>query len=285
MSPAFLQYAIHAIGERVGIDVNTRIIETPEESCCEFTPNGVHRNEGFAVHFRLGWRSAEACFVPGLFSADLLTRMGQCDTEAKCIFRTFADAVSAKKVRVQMRVNGADTSPFLTESWPTQWAKLDLSLKRTPIVVDTGNDAQLEEFISDLVLPTFGMLVSLIGTEDYEVPTEGEMEGRAIQSCVTRYERKRLNREACIQLKGTRCEVCGFDFAVAYGPLGLGYIEIHHLTPVSVLGADYRIDIARDLAPLCSNCHSMAHRETPPVPLDRLRDVVSAQRQLNEVEM
>ncbi|MFI9645925.1 HNH endonuclease [Streptomyces sp. NPDC052040] len=54
------------------------------------------------------------------------------------------------------------------------------------------------------------------------------------------------------------CEVCGFDFARAYGDLGEGYIEVHHVTPLHVAG--HRETKLDDLACLCANCHRMCHR-------------------------
>jgi 5-methylcytosine-specific restriction protein A len=58
-----------------------------------------------------------------------------------------------------------------------------------------------------------------------------------------------------------QCEVCGFDFARVYGPLGEGYIEVHHATPLYVSGArETKLD---DLACLCANCHRMCHRSRP----------------------
>ena len=65
------------------------------------------------------------------------------------------------------------------------------------------------------------------------------------------------------------CEVCGFDFEKTYGPLGQGYIECHHLVPLSESGAT-RTRLS-DLALLCSNCHRMAHRRRPWPTIDDLR--------------
>ncbi|RRQ79552.1 HNH endonuclease [Streptomyces griseofuscus] len=57
------------------------------------------------------------------------------------------------------------------------------------------------------------------------------------------------------------CEVCDFNFAHAYGELGEGYIEVHHVTPLHVSGPrETKLD---DLACLCANCHRMCHRSRP----------------------
>lgn len=58
-----------------------------------------------------------------------------------------------------------------------------------------------------------------------------------------------------------RCEVCDFDFAQVYGPLGEDYIEVHHVTPLHISGP--RETELSDLACLCANCHRMCHRSSP----------------------
>jgi predicted HNH restriction endonuclease len=56
-----------------------------------------------------------------------------------------------------------------------------------------------------------------------------------------------------------QCDVCGFDFARAYGVLGQGFIEAHHIVPVSRLDGKTKTRVS-DLALVCSNCHRMLHR-------------------------
>lgn len=55
------------------------------------------------------------------------------------------------------------------------------------------------------------------------------------------------------------CEVCGFDFAAAYGPSGVGFIECHHTKPLSTLTIGEKTRL-QDLALICANCHRMIHR-------------------------
>lgn len=66
------------------------------------------------------------------------------------------------------------------------------------------------------------------------------------------------------------CEVCGFDFAQAYGELGGGFCEVHHKLPLSEIDSivETRLD---DLAVVCSNCHRMIHRSYPPKSISELR--------------
>ncbi|WP_165043840.1 HNH endonuclease [Dysgonomonas sp. ZJ709] len=53
------------------------------------------------------------------------------------------------------------------------------------------------------------------------------------------------------------CECCKFDFLKVYGVLGYGFIECHHKIAIR---EGERITRVKDIALVCSNCHSMLHR-------------------------
>lgn len=69
------------------------------------------------------------------------------------------------------------------------------------------------------------------------------------------------------------CDVCGFRFAKTYGKVGLGFIEAHHIVPISQLEPASVVKLS-DLVPVCSNCHSMLHRQRPWPELGELKDIV-----------
>lgn len=106
------------------------------------------------------------------------------------------------------------------------------------------------------------------GWQEPKVETSCELhEGAEVQHLhLTTHERNVEARQQCIDhfrtLHGGRlvCECCGFDFAKAYGEIGKGFIEVHHLYPVSQRGGDYVVNPKTEMIPLCSNCHSMIHR-------------------------
>lgn len=93
-------------------------------------------------------------------------------------------------------------------------------------------------------------------------------EGDQIESLNSTRYRSQLLRKAAISFYSVndriRCIVCDFDFFAFYGPLGNGYIEIHHLKPISQYEDD---DLSKSLrsaientVPVCANCHRMLHR-------------------------
>ena len=62
-----------------------------------------------------------------------------------------------------------------------------------------------------------------------------------------------------------------FDFEQTYGEIGKGFIHVHHLTPVSSIGKEYRLNPQTDLVPVCPNCHNMLHRKEPPYTIAELQ--------------
>ncbi|MGW6014679.1 HNH endonuclease [Streptomyces sp. NPDC055210] len=110
--------------------------------------------------------------------------------------------------------------------------------------------------------------LQLIPPQPDEVDESGSaaIEGRLLARWALSRERDPKLRRMKIQKvqrngQPLRCEVCAFDFAHAYGPLGEGYIEVHHVTPLHISGT--RETKLADLACLCANCHRMCHRSRP----------------------
>ncbi len=76
---------------------------------------------------------------------------------------------------------------------------------------------------------------------------------------VRRKKEKALARYGCL-----RCEACGFDFEATYGDLGRGFIECHHVIPVTEWPEDEPTTTRlEDTVLVCSNCHRMLHRKRP----------------------
>ncbi|MGY3190391.1 HNH endonuclease [Lysinibacillus sp. TE18511] len=95
-----------------------------------------------------------------------------------------------------------------------------------------------------------------------------------------KYERSLKNRAKAIEIHGTICKACGFNFNEYYGvELARHFIEIHHVVPLSELEEGKPIDPNTDLIPLCSNCHSMIHKKRDlTLSVDDLREIIKEQR-------
>ncbi|MGE0060913.1 MAG: DUF3578 domain-containing protein [Xanthobacteraceae bacterium] len=86
-------------------------------------------------------------------------------------------------------------------------------------------------------------------------------------------ERNRTAAKNAKKFHGTVCQACELDFAKRYGAIGEGFIETHHLKPISKLeeGVPVQYDVAADFAVLCANCHRMIHRTDDPSDLVAFR--------------
>ena len=102
------------------------------------------------------------------------------------------------------------------------------------------------------------------------------IEGAKRQITVNAYERNDKARAACIEhYGGYTCQVCEFDFEEVYGALGKDFIHVHHLQPLAAKTEEYKVDPAKDLIPVCPNCHAMLHKENPPITVEKLRNIIN----------
>lgn len=101
-------------------------------------------------------------------------------------------------------------------------------------------------------------------------------EGQQRERYTSYYERDPRLRAKAIAIHGTKCIVCKFDFEQTYGNHGKGFIEVHHVTPVSELGGNTKVDPEADMVTICPNCHRMIHRKRDSVlSIDQLTQLIS----------
>ena len=242
----------------------------------EFRLSDVDHSEGFTIHVQLGWRSLELAFLPGNFAAQLVSAMGEASGPAKAAFAALAQQVFASGAVMTFLVNGERQNPTETSHWPAVWTGLQLTIRKAPI--ELGAVGQAYEAVRTWSVLFGSLTLALLPVEEVEASAEdvtGYPEGALTTVQVNRYERDRRNRALCLQAKGYRCCACGFDFGSTYGELGQEFIHVHHVTPVSEIGAGYIINPITDLIPICPNCHAMVHRRIPPMSVEELRAVLA----------
>lgn len=88
---------------------------------------------------------------------------------------------------------------------------------------------------------------------------------------VNAIERDPRARRDCLRHHGYCCAACDLLFSERYGDIGDKFIHVHHLKPLSTLRRARDIDPARDLVPVCPNCHAMLHRSRRPMTVAALR--------------
>ena len=243
---------------------------------------------GFVIQVIPNWRSIEANFVPDSFAAELIRNMGEASPDARSLFERVAEVYLRLGVRITLRVNDSavpnlsikDSIGLPAFSLPSSpWNRFELKARRMSEANIDGGDSILrdagEEASACLALVIALLPVEEVGGETASLFEVGLPEGAKTRVEVNRYERSPLNRAACIAIHGSACKACGFDFGRIYGPIGEGYIEVHHLIPVSKMGGAYIVSPASDLIPLCANCHAIVHRQDPPLTLDAVKALLS----------
>ncbi len=87
----------------------------------------------------------------------------------------------------------------------------------------------------------------------------------------TNYRNRELIYKAKLEL-GTTCFICSFNFEEKYGLHGKGFVEMHHLIPIS---EGKRISKIKDLVPVCSNCHRMLHKGNITFNIDDIKRMIA----------
>lgn len=107
-------------------------------------------------------------------------------------------------------------------------------------------------------------------SEEFNLPTQTSITETRKYVYHRKIERNRTAAANAKKFHGTTCQACDLDFVKRYGAIGEGFIEAHHLKPISGLeeGAPVKYDVALDFAVLCANCHRMIHRTENPSDLE-----------------
>lgn len=240
-------------------------------------PDGHTGPHSFVVRIRLLWRRIELAFEPGKFAGELLRSMATADADGRAIFASVLRDCSEVGASVDFRVNGMEM-PFQPDAeWTPDWGRLSLSLARGNLELGAEDGASDDQIIREWTARFMAAVVALLPLEHAdsgEPDVGGYPEGALMRVEVNRYERDRRNRSAALAIHGRACKGCGMSFEERYGTIAAGFIEVHHLTPVSSLLPEYVINPQTDLVPLCPNCHAVVHRKTPPLSIPDLIDLL-----------
>lgn len=126
-----------------------------------------------------------------------------------------------------------------------------------PIDPETDNGARFIEEVDK----SFGSDTSRDDDPDEDKTIYHEGSVKLVTS--KQYERDPRARAVAIKIHGDHCNICGMEFGKVYGSFAEGFIECHHIVPVSEKAKDYVVDPSKDLIPVCPNCHRMLHHKKP----------------------
>ena len=239
-------------------EVNIRLPELPKPYGL-----GIHIGDDY-----LSWRLE---LTLDHYSGAMLDRMQSSFEERRQLFFSFQRLAKERNNKFSVLLNGAPIEDVKTTIW-----------REFNLVVSKSYSTQDTEFASlaACLLDFFCLILLLLVDEtEWNSPqkiedTLGEYEGELSRVQVNKYERNRYNRALCLAFYGFECRGCNHVLEKIYGPLGANVIHVHHIVPVSQMGSSYRLDPIKDLIPLCPNCHTIIHRETPPLTLSALRQMI-----------
>lgn len=103
-------------------------------------------------------------------------------------------------------------------------------------------------------------------------------EGSRFSVTSTAIERSTLARKKCIEKFGHTCFICKYDFVQTFGSLGEDFIHVHHRVDIATKPSVHLVNPTEDLVPLCPNCHAMAHRRIPAIPIEELQAIYAENR-------
>ena len=209
--------------------------------------------------------------LPQKFAADFPKLLQNSRPEQKLLFTEFGKNLEDRGVSCKLLINEQLYPITDSKNWPHDWTKFSLRITKSPLISE-DDLTPLNEKLSEYIELCIGMILSLLDI----IPLEDKIhyEGKKNEITTNRYERNPLNRKLCLLKNGYTCKICGFNFEKVYGNIGKGFIHVHHIVPVSLMGGEYIINPETDLIPLCPNCHAMIHKQNPPFSPDELRKIL-----------
>lgn len=201
--------------------------------------------------------------------------LGQAATEAKKLYKSDAKTSLAARAANFRAMLGSARSAFpldkidLVPSSPSNdsayYQAGNICAKYYPAGSIPDDLSLKNDFIALLKVYDALVLLETTVSNDDEIPSRDQ--GNPFFEDPSQYRiHKRIERNNALinevkKKKVPACEACGLSFKEKYGSLGEGYIEAHHLKPLSSLEAvRTQLDPSTDFAVLCANCHRMIHR-------------------------
>lgn len=263
---------VHEVSSALGINLALRNLPGETGYTYALRVDGLQKPIGYEYRIRQSFLSWTIDVYLDNFSGELLRTFEMSFKTRKDEVLSVYKSIVEQSQRIIFEINeesieGLDSLP---------WVSLELQIKYG----FNPDEDSLSKFRS-LLLCAVGLLMPLF-TEDINqdleaIATDWREEGALVRVQTNRYERSRINRAICLDYYGFKCRGCGLLMKNMYGPLGEGVINVHHIEPVSEMGLSRVIDPINDLIPLCPNCHTIVHREFPPITPEGLREITGFQ--------
>jgi 5-methylcytosine-specific restriction protein A len=267
--PGIRGNVLGVIQDAVGIDIDCREIRNAGRDGFKiwFKDLGEHRGPEFTLSLH-GLRRHKASLHMGKFAAPCVEQMRNATLDRLTLARAFIRRLSVSE-DFRMVPNQSIDDFLMVDGLSMDVSAKSESDPRTPESFAVAANL--------LVIPMIAAMAEMIGYDDAAASElnhdlqEAEMEGALLVRTVTTRERSRRNRTLALATHGSRCCVCQFESSATFGN-GIDVIEVHHLQPLSSLGAPRPYDPVTDLVPVCPTCHRALHARKPiPYSVEELR--------------
>lgn len=271
-----LKLLLSQLGSNLGVELVLAEAAVEDSELYHIQLVGLNPRQTFTFVVSRSWRTTQIKLLPGPFAGQFVKYL--CDQ----LF------VNHEKITAQIRSSVTDFSDIRLEIDGLNISSADQKLSESPNLrfeveiltpASSLSHGLVNEKEEKLIVFAITLLVSVLPPVNnvFRNPDEvvGFPEGAVAQVFVNKYERDPRNRRLAIQLHGSSCQACDFNFSRTYGDLGGNYIVVHHVVPLSAMGVDYVVDPLNDLATVCANCHAMLHLEDPPLTIEGLRAKLS----------
>jgi len=272
VDPTVLQ---RIVSEETGLEYEAEA-KIPKGGGVEYflKPAGLPVETSFQIRVAPDWRRLRISFEPGRFARELLVAMSRADQTGQTAFVSILEHCAEKGAEITIKVNDARLSFEAADIWETEWRRFYLQLSRGQLDLGLDEGEPDDQIVTRWAGMFASAITAILPLEEKAEEMPGYPEGSVTTVEVNRYERDRRNRAAAISIHGTACKACGLDMAKRYGKVASGFIEIHHLVPVSEIGHNYQLNPSKDLVPLCPNCHTIAHRRNPPFSVEEIARMI-----------
>lgn len=238
-----------------------------------FTDLGEHHGL-IAMVTPVGLRGYGVTFGAGKNAGEFLRAIDGADEDQVSLARAVVDSMRSDIGLTLTSPAGSYSNPMIGI----------VNAKATLKTSSKSLDEALVIALQDIVAPLMTAVTELIGYEVIETDDDEEhaVEGASYEAVILKRERSRRNRRLCILIHGHRCFCCGLDPRTVYG-VQCEVIEVHHLQPLAFVTAPTKYDPAKDLVPLCPNCHRAVHSRRPvPFTPEELQGILKSAKSLSE---
>lgn len=269
----FIDQQFELVANALGVRVKRIKLNSSNSFEYQIRVDDLEKPNGFSVYIGDDYQCWYLELVLDAFNKPLIELFENRYLNRKDLFWSYFQLAQArnKSFKVLLNEQAFDASVASTTIWNDFQVEITAPYSSPDDEFEALHHALLDLFCLVLSLLVQNETWEVTGADIQPELLLGREEGALNRALVNRYERSRYNRALCLDEYGFTCRGCGSNLKEIYGPLGKGVIHVHHLVPISSMGASYSLDPLKDLVPLCPNCHNIVHRQEPPISISELR--------------